>query len=143
MQCVVLQSTNKKLLFLISVGKMFTFLIHPFQQKTNSCLLILPSPETLNIINRSLISCVSILHRKYFTVQSTFIWLNLNIQTYLYGFPFSFLNNALQIAVNSLILMALSLENIIIIHHNIVIHNLLILIKCCKTSFHLPGNRFV
>ena len=33
-----------------------TFFIQPFQQKTNSCLLMLPSPDTLKIINRSLMS---------------------------------------------------------------------------------------
>ena len=31
------------------------------------------------------------------------------LKTYLYGFPFSFLKSALQIAVNSLMLIALSL----------------------------------
>ena len=38
-----------------------TFFIQPFQQNTNSCLLMLPSPETLKIMKRSLISWVSIL----------------------------------------------------------------------------------
>ena len=42
-------------------NKSVTFLIQPFQQNTNSCLLMLPSPETLKIMKRSLMSWVSIL----------------------------------------------------------------------------------
>ena len=39
-----------------SQNKSVTFLIQPFQQNTNSCLLMLPSPETLKIMKRSLMS---------------------------------------------------------------------------------------
>ena len=47
--------------YFLIVTLLLTFLIHPFQQKTNSCLLMLPSPETLKIMNRSEICWESIL----------------------------------------------------------------------------------
>ena len=43
------------LLLLLQSWTYLTFLIHPFQQKTNSCILMLPSPDTLKIMNKSVI----------------------------------------------------------------------------------------
>ena len=54
-----MMANNKIVMVIVSYLGLTIFLIQPFQRKTNSCLLMLPSPETLKIMNISLILWLS------------------------------------------------------------------------------------